>query len=130
MKSRRCEALLLPLTQVQASQSSVRRSQQHLQPAGAAVDALPRVFRSPAFREAQSHGVGVVGTVLQRRVAQSLVVSRHRPREDLQRVTGRDLEDGERPGIGYVQGRRVDEDWHVGPVVGPHPGLVSADYDA
>ena len=106
--------------------SSLRRPEEHFEPARTAVDTLPAVLRTPALGEAQTDGVRVEGSVLEQRVADPGVVLCHGPGEYLERVAGRDLEHAEGPRVGEVEGGGVDEDRHLRPVVSPHTIIVVA----
>ena len=108
--------------------SSLRRPEEHFEPARTAVDTLPAVLRTPALGEAQTDGVRVEGSVLEQRVANPCVVLCHGPGEYLERVAGRDLEHAEGPRVGEVEGGGVDEDRHLRPVVSPHTIVVVAQY--
>ena len=84
--------------------SSLRRPEEHFEPARTAVNTLPAVLRTPALGEAQTDGVRVEGSVLEQRVANPCVVLCHGPGEYLERVAGRDLEHAEGPRVGEVEG--------------------------
>ena len=108
--------------------SSLRRPQQHFEPARAAVDTLPAVLRPPSLGKAETDGVRVEGSVVQQGIPYPGVVLRHRPGEYLECVAGRNLEHAERPRVGEVEGGRVDEDRHLRSVVSPHTIVVVAQY--
>ena len=108
--------------------SSLRRPEEHFDPARTAVDTLPAVLRAPALGEAQTDGVRVEGSVLKQRISYPGVVLCHRPGEYLEGVARGDLEHAEGPRVGQVEGGRVDEDGHLRPVVSPHTIVVVAQY--
>ena len=108
--------------------SSLRRPQQHFQPARTAVDALPAVLRAPTLGKAETDGVRVEGSIIEQGIAYPGIVLCHRPGEDLERVARRNLEHAERPRVGDVEGGGVDEDGHFRPVVSPHTVIVVTQY--
>ena len=63
--------------------SSLGRPEEHLDPAGTAVDTLPAVLRSPTLGKAEPDSVRVEGSVLQQRISDPGIVAGHRPGEYL-----------------------------------------------
>ena len=70
----------------------------------------------------------VEGAVLQEGVADPGVVLRHGPGEYLEGVARRNLEDGEGPRVGQIEGGGVDKDGHLRPIVSPYSIIVVAQY--
>ena len=107
--------------------SSLRRPQEHFEPARAAVDTLPAVLRPPSLGKAETDCVRVEGSVVQQGISYPGVMLCHGPREYLECVTRRNLEHAECPRVGQVEGGRVDKERHLGPVVDPDPGVIATD---
>lgn len=105
--------------------TSSRWREHDLQPAGAALYILPGIRAAPALGETQSQRVRVKGSVIGGGVPDGGVEAGQVPAEHLHAEAGRDLEHAEGARVGHVQGGRVDEEGHLGPVVNPDPRLIA-----